>query len=107
MKIPEKKPRKDWHSERTEQQPEIFPSPQSPAFRFLHSKRREREGYEEGLNQSRRNANMPFGDGRQPGLNRGLFGDPEGLFEWLLALTKIIEKHLICALTALLCLYVS
>lgn len=45
---------------------------------------------------------MPSGDGRQPGLNRELSGDPEDLFEWLLALTKIIEKHLINALTALL-----
>lgn len=47
---------------------------------------------------------MPSGDGRQSGLNRGLSGDPEGLFEWLLALTKITEKYLTNALTALLCL---
>lgn len=41
---------------------------------------------------------MPSGDGRQPGLNRRLSGDPEELFEWLLALTKITEKYLINAL---------
>lgn len=50
---------------------------------------------------------MPSGDWRQPGLNRGLSGDPEDLFKWLLALTKIIEKHLINAVTVLLCLQVS
>lgn len=43
MKMLEKKPKKDWHSARTEQQPEIFPSSQSPAFRFFYIPRGEKE----------------------------------------------------------------
>lgn len=50
---------------------------------------------------------MTLGDGRQPGLNRGFSGDPEGLLEWFPVLTKMTGKHITDTLTALLCLYIS